>query len=195
MKVGYARVSTLEQSPDSQHDALKKAGCKKIFSDHASGARTERPELAKALEFARKGDCLVVWRLDRLGRSLKHLIEVIEGLESRKVGFKSIQEGIDTTTSGGRLVFHLFGALAEFERNLIRERTRAGLLAARARGRMGGRKPKLKPAQIKTLRRMYDSRQHTVKEICKVMGISRPTLYQYLKEKGPGTKKRPKAPA
>ena len=134
-----------------------------------------------------------VWRLDCLGRSLKHLIEVVEALESHKVGLLSLQEGIDTTTSGGQLVFHLFGALAEFERNLVRERTQAGLSAARARGRMGGRKPKLKPAQVKTLRRMYNSRQHTVKEICKVMGISRPTLYAYLKGKEAETKKRSKA--
>jgi DNA invertase Pin-like site-specific DNA recombinase len=190
MKVGYARVSTLEQNPDLQHDALKQAGCEKIFTDHASGAKTARPALSEALNYARSGDALVVWRLDRLGRSLKHLIEVVEDLESHKVGFMSLQEGINTTTSGGRLVFHLFGALAEFERNLIRERTQAGLSAARARGRMGGRKPKLKPDQVKTLRKMYESQQHTVKEICKVMGISRATLYEYLKDKGAGEKKR-----
>jgi DNA invertase Pin-like site-specific DNA recombinase len=172
MKVGYARVSTLEQNPDLQHDALKQAGCEKVFTDRASGAKTERPALIEALKYARKGDSLVVWRLDRLGRSLKHLIEVVEDLESREVGFISLQEGINTTTSGGRLVFHLFGALAEFERNLIRERTQAGLSAARARGRMGGRKPKLKPAQVKTLRKMYNSGQYTIKEICKAMGIS-----------------------
>jgi DNA invertase Pin-like site-specific DNA recombinase len=190
MKIGYARVSTLEQNPDLQHDALKKAGCEKIFTDHASGAKAARPALVEALKYTRSEDSLVVWRLDRLGRSLKHLIEVVEELENRKVGFLSLQEGINTTTSGGRLVFHLFGALAEFERNLIRERTRAGLSAARARGRMGGRKRKLKPAQIQTLRKMYESRQHTVKEICEVMGISRATLYVYLKDKGAGGKKR-----
>jgi DNA invertase Pin-like site-specific DNA recombinase len=181
MKIGYARVSTLEQNPDLQHDALKKAGCKKIYTDNASGVKAERPALNEILEFIRRGDCLVVWRLDRLGRSLKNLIEVVEDLENRKVGFMSLQEGINTTTAGGRLVFHLFGALSEFERNLIRERTCAGLAAARARGRMGGRKHKLKPAQVKTLRSMYDSRKHTIKEICKVMGISKPTLYEYLK--------------
>lgn len=185
MKIGYARVSTIEQNPDLQHDALKKAGCKKIYTDHASGAKSERPALNESLKYLRKGDCLVVWRLDRLGRSLKHLIEVVEGLENRKVGFASLQEGINTTTSGGRLVFHIFGALSEFERNLIRERTHAGLTAARARGRMGGRKPKLKPAQVKTLRRMYDSRKHSIKEICKIMGISKPTLYEYLKKTKP----------
>jgi DNA invertase Pin-like site-specific DNA recombinase len=181
MKIGYARVSTLEQNPDLQHDALKKAGCKKIYTDNASGVKADRPALNEILEYVRKGDCVVVWRLDRLGRSLKHLIEVVEDLENRKVGFMSLQEGINTTTAGGRLVFHLFGALSEFERNLIRERTCAGLAAARARGRMGGRKHKLKPAQVKTLRSMYDSRKHTIREICKVMGISKPTLYAYLK--------------
>lgn len=181
MRIGYARVSTLEQNPDLQHDALKKAGCKKIYTDSASGVKAERPALNQILELIRKGDCLVVWRLDRLGRSLKHLIEVVEDLESRKVGFMSLQEGINTTTAGGRLVFHLFGALSEFERNLIRERTCAGLAAARVRGRMGGRKHKLKPAQVKTLRKMYNSREHTIKEICRVMGISKPTLYEYLK--------------
>lgn len=181
MKIGYARVSTLEQNPDLQHDALKKAGCKKIYTDNASGVKKEHPALNQILEHIRKGDCLVVWRLDRLGRSLKHLIEVVEDLQSRKVGFVSIQEGINTTTAGGRLVFHIFGALSEFERNLIRERTHAGLAAARARGRMGGRKPKLKPAQVKTLLKMYDSRKHTIKEICTVLKISKPTLYEYLK--------------
>lgn len=183
MKIGYARVSTLEQNLHLQHDALKQAGCEKTFTDQASGAKADRPALIEALDYVRSGDTIVVWRLDRLGRSLKHLIEVVEGLENRKVGFASLQEGINTTTSGGRLVFHIFGALAEFERNLIRERTMAGLTAARARGRMGGRKPKLKPAQVNTLRKMYESRQHTVQEICKAMGVSRATLYQYLKRK------------
>jgi DNA invertase Pin-like site-specific DNA recombinase len=182
MKIGYARVSTIEQNPDLQHDALREAGCDKIFTDQASGAKADRPALKEALEYARKGDCIVVWRLDRLGRSLKHLIEAIEGLESRKIGFSSLQEGLNTTTPGGKLIFHIFGALSEFERNVIRERTNAGLAAARARGRMGGRKPKLKPAQIKTLRKMYDSREHSINEICALMGVSRPTLYVYLKK-------------
>jgi DNA invertase Pin-like site-specific DNA recombinase len=182
VKIGYARVSTLEQNPELQHDALNQAGCEKIFTDYASGAKADRPALKEALECVRKGDCIVVWRLDRLGRSLKHLIEVIEDLENRKIGFSSLQEGLNTTTSGGKLVFHIFGALSEFERNLIRERTHAGLAAARARGRMGGRKPKLKPAQIKTLRKMYDSRKHSINEICTLMGVSRPTLYVYLKK-------------
>lgn len=183
MKIGYARVSTLEQNPDLQHDALTQAGCEKIFTDHLSGAKTARPDLTEALNYARSGDTLVVWRLDRLGRSLKHLIEVVEDLENHKIGFMSLQEGINTTTPGGRLVFHLFGALAEFERNLIRERTQAGLSAARARGRMGGRKPKLKSGQVKTLLKMYESKQHTIKEICRVMHISKATLYKYIRDK------------
>ena len=180
MKIGYARISTLEQNPDLQHDALKKAGCEKVFEDKVSGAKTSRPGLDAALEYARAGDCIVVWRLDRLGRSLKHLIEVVEDLESKEIGFISLQEGFDTTTSGGKLIFQIFGALAEFERNLIRERTMAGLTAARARGRLGGRRKKLTNDQVETLRRMADSRQHTIMEICTVMGISKPTYYRYL---------------
>lgn len=181
MKIGYARVSTLDQNPELQRDALEQAGCERIFEDKASGAKAERPGLAEALSFVRSGDSLVVWRLDRLGRSLKHLIEVVEQLEKQGVGFVSLQEGFDTATSGGRLVFQLFGALAEFERNLIRERTQAGLKAARARGRVGGRKPSLKPAQIATLRTMYESKAHTVQEICQVFKITKPTFYRYLR--------------
>ena len=180
MKIGYARVSTLEQNPELQRDALKQASCERIFEDKASGAKAERPGLAEALSFVRSGDSLVVWRLDRLGRSLKHLIEVVEQLEKQGVGFVSLQEGFDTTTSGGRLVFQIFGALAEFERNLIRERTKAGLEAARTRGRKGGRKVKLKPQQIAALKTMYESKAHTVEEVCAVFGISKPTLYRYL---------------
>ena len=132
MQIGYVRVSTLEQNVDPQIDQLKQAGCERIFRDKASGAKTERPGLLEALDFLREGDMLVVWRLDRLGRSLKHLLETVSMLEERGIGFRSLQESIDTTTSGGRLIFHIFGALAEFERNLIRERTMAGLRAARA---------------------------------------------------------------
>ncbi len=143
MLIGYARVSTHEQNLNPQTDALKQAGCERIFKDQISGARKERPGLQDALDFAREGDTLLVWRLDRLGRSLKNLINIIAGLEKRGIGLRSLQESIDTTTSGGRLIFHVFGALAEFERNLIRERTRAGLAAARACGRKGGRPRKL----------------------------------------------------
>lgn len=182
MKIGYIRVSTLDQNPELQRDALEQTGCERIFEDKASGAKTERPGLAEALNFVRKGDSLVVWRLDRLGRSLKHLIEVVEQLETQGVGFISLQEGFDTTTSGGKLIFQLFGALAEFERNLIRERTQAGLTAARARGRVGGRKPSLKPAQIATLRAMNESRSHTIKEMCAVFKITKPTFYRYIQQ-------------
>ena len=139
MYVGYARVSTQDQTLDLQKDALKKIGCTKIFTDTASGAQAERKGLEEALEFLREGDTLVVWRLDRLGRSLKHLIETITNLNKRKIGFQSLTESIDTTTSNGRLIFNIFASLAEFERDLIRERTKAGLAAARARGRVGGR--------------------------------------------------------
>jgi DNA invertase Pin-like site-specific DNA recombinase len=138
MLIGYARVSTSDQTVNPQTDALEKIGCTKIFTDIISGATTERQGLDEALAYVREGDTLVVWRLDRLGRSLKHLIETITALNNRKIGFKSLQENIDTTTSGGKLIFHIFGALAEFERDIIRERTQAGLKAARARGRLGG---------------------------------------------------------
>lgn len=180
MKIGYARVSTLDQNPEMQLDALEAAGCVKVYQDELSGAKKDRPGLVDALTFARKGDCIVVWRLDRLGRSLKHLIDVVSQMDNQGIGFISLQEGFDTTTSGGKLVFHIFGALAEFERNLIRERTKAGLDAARARGRVGGRKPKLDAAQVATLKSMYESKAHTIKEICAVFNITKPTFYRYL---------------
>lgn len=178
--VGYARVSTGEQNIALQLDALRDAGCRKIFQDRVSGVRAERPGFNDALAYLRPGDTLVVWRLDRLGRSLKHLIEVVTDLEERQIGFKSLQESIDTTTSGGRLVFQIFGALAEFERNLIIERTRAGLAAARARGRKGGRPRKLSAGKTQLLYRLYDEKQHSIKEICQLLGISKQALYDYL---------------
>ena len=181
MLIGYARVSTFEQNLNLQKDALKAAGCEKIFEDHISGAASSRPGMNKAIEFLRKGDTLVVWRLDRLGRSLKHLIEVVSLLEQRHIGFKSLQEAIDTTSSGGKLIFHIFGALAEFERNLIRERTMAGLSAARARGRKGGRPKALDPHQREVAVMLYHQKKKTVKEICSIMGISKPTLYSYIR--------------
>lgn len=155
MKVGYARVPTHEQNITLQIDALKDAGCNKIFQDKVSGIRGERPGFNKAKSYLRNGDMLVVWRLDRLGRSLKHLIEVISNLEDQEIGFKSLQESIDTTTSGGRLIFHVFGALTEFERNLIRERTKSRLIAARARGIKGGRLRNLDNNQIRLMRKLY----------------------------------------
>ena len=182
MWVGYARVSTDDQNLDLQRDALTQAGCKKTYTDQQSGVSADRLGLATALEVLRSGDTLVIWRLDRLGRSLKDLIRLVEQLEHRGIGLKSLQENIDTTTSGGRLVFHLFGALAEFERNLIRERTQAGLSAARARGRQGGR-PKMLDADNRELAlRLYRERQHSIADICRMMGISKSTLYNYLAE-------------
>lgn len=183
MFVGYARVSTVDQNVAPQIDELKKAGCEKIFHDKISGAKSDRPGLQEALDFLREGDSLVVWRLDRLGRSLKHLLETVSLLEGRGIGFRSLQESIDTTTSGGRLIFHIFGALAEFERNLIRERTLAGLRAARARGRKGGRPRALDMNKIELAYRLYDEKKHPIKEICQMLGISKPTLYGYLTER------------
>ena len=184
MLIGYARVSTHDQNLDLQKDALEKAGCARIYVEHISGGASVRPELDKTLEVLREGDTLVVWRLDRLGRSLKHLIELVNELEQRKVGLKSLTEAMDTTTSGGKLVFHIFGALAEFERNLIRERTQAGLAAARARGRKGGRPLALDEKKREVIVKLYNDREHTVKEICQIMGISKPTLYSYLRKAG-----------
>ena len=182
MLIGYARVSTEDQNLSLQHDALVQAGCERIFNDKVSGAKAVRPGLARALEQLRRGDTLVVWRLDRLGRSLKDLIAQAEYLNEMGVGLKSLQESIDTTSSGGQLIFHMFGALAEFERNLIRERTQAGLSAARARGRKGGRRKILDVKQRAHAVDLYRSRQHTVPEICSLMGISRATLYAYVDE-------------
>src|SRR5919202_6919166 len=182
MLIGYARVSTQDQTLNLQKDALKKIGCTKIFTDTASGAKAERTGLNEALEYLREGDTLVVWRLDRLGRSLKHLIETIRELNNRKIGFKSLTENIDTTTSGGKLVFHIFGALAEFERDIIRERTTAGLEAARTRGKRGGRPKALSPEKIKLARKLYADTGTSVAEICKMLGISRHTLQRYVKE-------------
>lgn len=182
MLIGYARVSTQDQNPDLQEDALKKAGCTEIFSDKATGTASQRPELEKAKLKLRKGDTLIVWRLDRLGRSLKDLIDWVAYLEEQGIAFKSLQESIDTTTSTGKLIFHMFGALAEFERNLIRERTQAGLAAARARGRKGGRSKALSPAKRKRAVELYNKREVSVKEICAMFSISKPTLYSYLQE-------------
>ena len=184
MDVGYARVSTGEQTLDLQLDALAKAGCGKVFTETASGAKADRPVLEETLEYLRPGDTLVVWRLDRLGRSLKHLIEVTTQLAERGIGFRSLTEQIDTTTPGGKLVFHVFGALAEFERELIRERTQAGLAAARARGRKGGR-PKAKglddPKKLALAQRLYDDPKNDIATICQALGVSRSTLYRYVK--------------
>ncbi len=183
MNVGYARVSTGDQNLDLQRDALIAAGCEenRIFTDRLSGSKDDRPGLAQALAYVRAGDTLVVWRLDRLGRSLSHLIKVTTELEHRGIGFKSLQEGIDTTTSGGKLVFHIFGALAEFERSLIRERTNAGLKAARARGRNGGRPKLLDTRKLAVAETLLNDPKLTVAEVAEQVGIARSTLYTYLK--------------
>lgn len=183
MLIGYARVSTSDQTLDLQQDALEKAGCARIFTDTASGANAERTGLDQAINYVRAGDTLVVWRLDRLGRSLKRLIETITALNNRKIGFKSVTEAIDTTTSGGKLIFHIFGALAEFERDIIRERTQAGLTAARARGRKGGRPKALTPKRADQLRTLYNDKNRSIDEICRTLNISRATLYRYTRAK------------
>jgi len=182
MLVGYARVSTTDQTLDLQHDALTSAGCSKIFTDTASGAQAERKGLTEALSYVRPGDSLVVWKLDRLGRSLKDLISRIAELNDRGIGFKSLTEQIDTTTSGGKLIFHIFGALAEFERDIIKERTNAGLAAARIRGKLGGRPKALSPEKINLARKLYANPSTPVREIYKMLGISRHTLQRYVKD-------------
>jgi DNA invertase Pin-like site-specific DNA recombinase len=181
MKIGYARVSTLDQNTNLQLDALRSAGCDRIFEESASGARTDRPQLQAALDQLRAGDTLVVWRLDRLARSLKHLIAIHELLEDRSVGLQCLQESIDTTSSSGKLILHVFGALAEFERSLIRERTNAGLEAARARGIVGGRAKLLNSGQVKALKTMAADNSISIATIVETFGISKTTYYQYLR--------------
>jgi DNA invertase Pin-like site-specific DNA recombinase len=183
MLIGYARVSTADQTLNLQQDTLEKAGCTKIFTDTASGAKQERKGLVEALEYVREGDTLVVWRLDRLGRSLKDLIEKLTDLHNRNIGFKSLTENIDTTTPGGKLIFHIFGALAEFERDLIKERTNAGLQAARARGRKGGRPQVLTEKKVAMARTLYADKSNSINDICKTLNIGRTTLYRYIKAK------------
>jgi DNA invertase Pin-like site-specific DNA recombinase len=178
--IGYARVSTLDQDTSLQLDALKAAGCGKVFEDRASGAKTDRVGLADALAYVREGDVLIVWKLDRLGQSLPHLIETVAAVEQRGAGFRSLTEAIDTTTPGGRLVFHLFGSLGQFERDLIRERTRAGLDAAAARGRKGGRKPVVSDDTL-TRARALMSKGLTVREAATRLKIGKTALYKALK--------------
>ena len=180
--IGYARVSTEDQNLALQLDALKAAGCGRIFEDKASGAKSDRPGLAEAMSHLRdhQGDVLVVWRLDRLGRSLPDLVATVEGLQRRGIGFRSLKESVDTSGAAGKLVFHLFAALAEFERDLIRERTNAGLAAARARGRKGGRRPKLEGARLAQARTLYECREHSIDEICRLVEVGRSTLFRSL---------------
>lgn len=178
--VGYARVSTADQNTALQVAALKAAGCKRIFRETASGAQRDRPELAKAIDYLRDGDVLVVWKLDRLARSLRQLIETVEALGERGVGFQSVTEKIDTTTPGGRLIFHVFGALAEFERGIIRERTMAGLENARRMGRRGGRPRAMADADVAKAKAMLAAPEITVEAVAETLGVSSATLYRYL---------------
>jgi DNA invertase Pin-like site-specific DNA recombinase len=177
--VGYARVSTLDQNPELQLDALKTNGCAKLFVERASGAKEERPQLLAALDYLRPGDTLVVWKLDRLARSMKQLIETVDELKARGIGFRSLTEAIDATTAAGELFFHIFGALAQFERSVIRERTNAGLKAALARGRKGGRRPKVKPDDIRAALALLRDPQISVRGAAKRLGLSVSTLYRH----------------
>jgi DNA invertase Pin-like site-specific DNA recombinase len=179
MLLGYARCSTTDQDPALQLDALTAAGCERIWTETASGAAAERPQLADLLSHARGGDTLVVWRLDRLGRSLPHLIGLLADLEQRQVQFRSLTEALDTSTAGGRLVFNIFASIADFERQLVQERTQAGLAAARARGRVGGRPTVMTPAKTRTARRMLHDGE-TLTTVAAALSISRTTLYRHL---------------
>src|SRR5215831_3219059 len=180
MDFGYARVSTQDQHPALQLDALHAAGRTKVFVEQPSGAQRDRPQLQAALDYARPGDTLVIWKLDRLARSLTQLIETIEGLAARDIGFRSLTEAIETTTAGGQLVFHIFASMAEFERAIIRERTRAGLDAARARGRTGGRPPALTPRELTAAKAMLADPTLTVADVARQLHVAPSTLYRYL---------------
>lgn len=180
MKIGYARVSTQDQNLQLQTDALKQAGCEKIFLEKASGSQRDRPELLSAMEYMREGDTLVVWKLDRLARSMNQLIETIATLEKQGIGFHSITEAFDTTTAGGKLIFHIFGALAEFERAVIKERTLAGLKVARERGRIGGRPRSMSQTDIKTAKSLLRDPEFSVAEVARRLNVSPATLYRHI---------------
>jgi DNA invertase Pin-like site-specific DNA recombinase len=184
MNIGYARVSRQDQNPDLQRRELEAAGCEQIFEERISSRKELRPELERALEYCREGDVFVVWKLDRLGRSLKELIELVGRLQERGVEFRSLRENLDTTTPAGKLVFHVFASLAEFERDIIRERTMAGLEAARARGRKGGRKPVMDAQKIALASNLMKARVMPVSEVCEAVAVSRATLYRYVKPDG-----------
>jgi DNA invertase Pin-like site-specific DNA recombinase len=179
-KIGYARVSTIDQNTDAQHDALRAAGCERVFTDHASGKLASRPQLDAALDYLRPGDALVITKLDRLGRSVAHLCDLAAVLREHGVDLAILNLGIDTSTPAGKLAFHMFAGIAEFERELISERTKEGLHAARARGRTGGRKPVMTPEKIAIAQQMYDSKEHTLEVIAQTVGVSRMSLYRHL---------------
>lgn len=183
MNIGYMRKSSTDQKLDLQEDELKKAGCERIFQDIASGAKSDRKGLKEAIEFARSGDVIVCWKLDRVGRSLRDLIETINTLKDRGIGFRCLTQQLDTTTPSGMLIFHVFGAMAEFERSLIRERTQAGLQAARARGRLGGRPKSVNETRIASAATLYKDGKMSIKQICQTLKISRATFYRDLKLK------------
>jgi DNA invertase Pin-like site-specific DNA recombinase len=185
MRIGVARVSTRDQHPEAQEDALQAAGCQKVFTDKASGKLARRPELDKALLVLREGDQLVVTKLDRLGRSLEHLIQLSKQLQAQGVALVVLDQGIDTSTAVGRMFFQILGAIAEFEHALMSERTMDGLEAARARGRTGGQKPKLGARQVQLAREMYDSGDYTVQQIAEEFGVTRPTIYRHLERAVP----------
>lgn len=180
MIVGYARVSSQDQNLDLQRDALKAAGCERIFEEHVSGAKAQRPQFASAMDFLRPGDTLVVWKLDRLARSMRQLIDTVALLDSRSVGLRSLTESIDTGTANGRFFFHVFGALAEFERSILRERTLAGLEAARQRGRTGGRPRAMSEAAVRKARALLRDETLTIAEVAETLKVSRSTLYKYV---------------
>ncbi len=184
MDVGYVRVSKREQNPELQRRELRAAGCERIFEERISSREESRPQLLAALDYCREGDAFVVWKLDRLGRSIKELIELVNGLKERGVEFRSLRESLDTRTPGGKLVFHVFASIAEFERDVIRERTMAGLEAARARGRRGGRKPIMDEKRIALASRLMADREVAISEVCEAVGVSRSTLYRYLTADG-----------
>lgn len=184
MKVGYIRTSKKDQNPELQCRELEAFGCKKFFEEQISSRKADRPELRAAIEFCREGDELVVWKLDRFGRSLQELIGLVNELNERGVEFVSLRESLDTTTPGGRLVYHVFGAVAEFERDIIQERTMAGLEAARARGRKGGRKPVMNEKKIALASRLMRDRETPISEVCEAVGVSKATIYRHLKPDG-----------
>ena len=187
MKIGYARVSTKDQNLDMQLQALREAGCEKVYQEKVSGSKADRPELSKLLANLRQGDVLVIWKLDRLGRTLKHLVALVEELLQKGVGLHSLNDPVDTTSAHGRLTFNIFASLAEFEREVIRERTMAGLSAARARGRVGGRPKGLSAEAERTsyaAAALYKDKELSVQEICDKLDVSRATLYRYLRHRG-----------